>query len=533
MQEARLTTATRLSAIGKTLLALIVGYPWVLLLWHLSVFWRVLQDYEYGWAVPPLLVLLLLRRRKRLQAAQPTNELLSLVGIALCVAALLPLRIILDANLDWRIGMWTLAAITIAITLLTVNVIGGKAWVKILAFPILFILTGVPWPGHIEIPVTTGLMRFGAFIATELLNLFGVVADQQGSVVETAAGLIGVDEACSGIKSLQTMVMIALFLSDFTPFRGLRRFWLVVFGAILAMVTNLIRIIVLAFIGTQGGSQAVDTWHDITGSLAFAAACLTLIILARFLPGMRSKPKSSGQPDGQSADTPSDQQIAARPIFRLVIAACVLWLVGTEVVRAWWFQSTLPIEGRRWTAIWPESGVNQQPVKVSDSIREQLQCDVGDAMSWTREPGTKWIGYFFEWKPGVRAYFARSQHAPEICLPATGRRLLQDLGYFDYKVGKIAVRIRHELFEDETGPINVFFIMDGSAVRNVDEQLKADSVTGRLRSVWHRSKEADRRSMELIGVGYTSPEVAEERAKEWFSEIITPEIERTNGVQGT
>src|SRR6516165_10060824 len=106
MQEARLTTATRLSAIEKTLLALIVGYAWVLLLWHLSVFSRVLKDYEYGWAVPPLLVLLLLRRRKRLQAAQPTNELLSLVGIALCVAALLPLRIILDANLDWRIGMW-------------------------------------------------------------------------------------------------------------------------------------------------------------------------------------------------------------------------------------------------------------------------------------------------------------------------------------------------------------------------------------------------------------------------------------------
>jgi exosortase/archaeosortase family protein len=329
------------------------------------------------------------------------------------------------------------------------------------------------------------------------------------------------------------MVMIALFLSDFTSFRGARRFWLVVLGAILAMVTNLIRIIVLAFIGTQGGSQAVDTWHDITGSLAFAAACLILIILARFLPGMRPKPKTSAQPASPSADTPSGQQIAARPIFRLVIAACVLWLVGTEVLRAWWFQSKLPIEGKRWTAIWPESGVNLQPVKVADSIRGQLQCDVGDAMSWTREPGTKWIGYFFEWKPGVRAYFARSQHAPEICLPATGRRLLQDLGYFDYKVGKIAVRIRHEVFEDETGPINVFFIMDGSAVRNVDEQLKADSVTGRLRSVWNRSKEADRRSMELIGVGYTSPEVAQEQAKEWFSEIITPEIERTTDVQGS
>src|SRR6516165_9753748 len=117
MQEARLTTATRLSAIEKTLLALIVGYAWVLLLWHLSVFWRVLQDYEYGWAVPPLLVILLLRRRKQLPAADPTHRSGSLAGIVLCVAALLPLRVILDGNLDWRIGMWVLAAITIAITL--------------------------------------------------------------------------------------------------------------------------------------------------------------------------------------------------------------------------------------------------------------------------------------------------------------------------------------------------------------------------------------------------------------------------------
>jgi hypothetical protein len=39
--------------------------------------------------------------------------------------------------------------------------------------------------------------------------------------------------------------------------------------------------------------------------------------------------------------------------------------------------------------------------------------------------------------------------------------------------------------------------------------------------------------MELIGVGYTSPEVDEERAKEWFSEIITPKIERIPDVQGS
>jgi len=47
-------------------LAVVLLYGWGLLLWHLSVFWRMLPDYAYGWAVPVLTLILLWRRRHAL-----------------------------------------------------------------------------------------------------------------------------------------------------------------------------------------------------------------------------------------------------------------------------------------------------------------------------------------------------------------------------------------------------------------------------------------------------------------------------------
>ncbi|MBW0001633.1 MAG: exosortase/archaeosortase family protein [Verrucomicrobia bacterium] len=499
------------------LLALVAGYAWVLLLWHLSAFWRVLEDYEYGWAVP-VLVLALLWRRRHLPAPEPKTSVTAFAGVFLGTLLLLPLRIILDANLDWRPAVWALAAVVITVTLCAIYLAGGKPWLAALAFPALFVLTGVPWLGRLELPITSGLMRFGAFVATELLNLIGVAACQRGSVVETAAGLIGVDEACSGIKSLQTMVAVGLFLSDFTAWRGPRRFLIVLIGAVLATAANLGRLVLLAWVGSQGGSGGVERWHDPAGAVAFAAACLALVAIVRKLPAAPPAPPPAVHPRPAIA--------ASRPSWAFPgLVLCVLWLGGAELVRLYWFQPRQVSAGARWTAVWPEpfNGAGLKVLRVSDAVRNQLQCDTGKAVRWSDRPGTEWIGYFFEWRPGLHAYFARSQHSPEICLPATGRRLHKDLGFFDIKAPGHLIQVHHLLFEDDSGPLNVFFIVDGSAVRDNVEQRQAGSVTGRLRSVWERHKEADRRSLELIAAGYLTPQSAREEAQRWLTQIIRPE----------
>ncbi|HEY0792700.1 MAG TPA: exosortase/archaeosortase family protein [Chthoniobacterales bacterium] len=495
-------------------LAVVLLYGWSLFLWHLSVFWRMLPDYAYGWAVPVLTLILLGRRRHALGPPAGLLDPQTALATAFLTLLYLPLRIVLDANLDWRPAAWVLAALVVVQTLLLVHLVGGPRWSRWLAFPLLFTLTGVPWLGRLEIPITTGLMHFGAFVATEVLNALGVAADQRGNVIETTAGFIGVDEACSGIKSLQTMVMIGFFLSDFTSWRGWRRVLVVLAGGALATTANLLRILVLALVGSRNGQAGIEGWHDVTGTLAFAAACAGLLFLVRQLPAARPAVVSPGAP----RSTP-------RPVRPSVIgcgAFAAVFLAGTEVVRWHWFREAAPVASSAWTVTWPDH-LEARVVHVSSAVRQQLQCDQGDAMAWSNEPGTRWIGYYFTWNPGLQAYFARSQHAPEICLPATGRRLTADAGYFDFPAPVKVLRVRHLVFDDEAGPLNVFFIVDGSAVRDTDQQLHSDTWRVRLGNVMAHKKEADRRSLELIAAGYAVPEEAAEAAKRWLRTLIQPE----------
>jgi hypothetical protein len=50
--------------------------------------------------------------------------------------------------------------------------------------------------------------------AVEVLGWVGVPAAEQGNLIEIAAGTVNVNEACSGVRSLQSSFMAALFLGE-------------------------------------------------------------------------------------------------------------------------------------------------------------------------------------------------------------------------------------------------------------------------------------------------------------------------------
>ena len=51
-----------------------------------------------------------------------------------------------------------------------------------------------------------------AAIAAETMTLFGVPAQLEGNLIRVSSGLVGVNEACSGVRSLQTSLMIGLLV---------------------------------------------------------------------------------------------------------------------------------------------------------------------------------------------------------------------------------------------------------------------------------------------------------------------------------
>src|SRR5207253_10116771 len=140
------------------------------------------------------------------------------------------------------------------------------------AFPIVFFLVAVPWPMHLEQVVVQNLMRAVTGINVALLNVVGIPALQLGNAIEVGAGLIGIEEACSGVRSLQATLMVSLFLGELYAFTASRRLILIVIGALLAFVCNVVRTAILVWAGATSGSKSIEAWHDPAG-LTILMAC--------------------------------------------------------------------------------------------------------------------------------------------------------------------------------------------------------------------------------------------------------------------
>lgn len=93
----------------------------------------------------------------------------------------------------------------------------------------------VPWPSVLEDPLIQGLTRADAGATAELIGWFGVPAMAHGNVIEVATGQVGIEDACSGIRSFQATLMIALFLGEFYSLCAWRRVIFVVAGFALSM----------------------------------------------------------------------------------------------------------------------------------------------------------------------------------------------------------------------------------------------------------------------------------------------------------
>ena len=234
-------------ALGLTVLFLAV--LWVVLCRELSGEWSVNEQYNFGWFVPFFaLYLCWLRwqdappapevRSQKSEVSLPRRSLArrrvvggqKLVALAIGIIALLlllPVRLFEIANPEWRLLAWVHAASVVTLTLLLIWWTGGSRWVRHFAFPVAFIFVAVPWPTAVEVPIIQGLMRIVARVAAETAMLLGIPAQVEGNLIRVSTGLVGVNEACSGIRSLQTSLMIGLLFGEMKRFSISRRVALV------------------------------------------------------------------------------------------------------------------------------------------------------------------------------------------------------------------------------------------------------------------------------------------------------------------
>jgi exosortase len=481
-------------------------------LYNVAPYWEVNPQYAYGWLVP-VLAALLFHRRWALRPA-PGAASWRPAKVLLCVVALafLPTWLVVQPSPDWRLVTWALALQLVGALLLLLYFFGGRAWVRHFAFPILFLASAVPWPFYPEWIIVQNLMQAVAATTVEILQWFNIAALQHGNLIEVRTGMLGVDEACSGIRSLQGTLMAALFLGEYYWLRTSRRIWLVIAGVLLALLCNVGRALLIAVVAARDGLEAVGRWHDPAGYTILTLCLVGVAVIAQFCGPAEIPPKPVFRNP-------------VNPLPRGVFTAVALWLLLSVAATEAWYRLHEGDEKLRWSLHWPETraGFTDQP--VPQAARDLLLYDEGRAASWQQPDGSQWSGFFFRWNSGsARSRVVPRSHRPDICLPAAGYTLEEDFGTRVVQSHGINIPFRSFRFRKDNEDVWVFSCVwqDRAKSAWTDNTEKEWTRMAGIDFVLRGERNLSQQVLEMTMVGYDSLAAAEEALRRELAEMVVP-----------
>lgn len=382
-------------SVAGALLALLAGV-WI---WELRGEWSANPQYLHGWGVPFLGAYLFW---KRWEMATPPGGGRRVGGLLVLAGTILwgVTTWIKGANPDWRLLHSGLTIGLFAICLGWLALAGGWRWSRQFLFPLLFLFTAVPWPTFAENALLTGLQSWVTTGSVELLQWLGVEAYRTGSVIHLESARLGVEEACSGMRSLQTALMLGLFAGELWNYRLRGRIMLLLGAIAVALLLNLLRTFALSYQATTNLALA-ESWHDPAGWIVLgllAAVVLSAGWWWRQVPGLGELESNKGR---------------VWPVSWL--GGAVACLIAVQVFTFAWYRQAVPTA--EWVNLWPGS-VASTP--MPDRVAQVLKAARTKEASVWMPNGTHWAFYEVRWEPGSPGAPQAKYHTPEICLPAIG-----------------------------------------------------------------------------------------------------------------
>lgn len=280
---------------------------WLAFAWLISKaqwFWTHKPDLQFGWIVLMLVAFLLWDNwAKRPEAVFKARWPLIVCGLIGC-GLLFLVQIYQAAYGMMPALMMALGAAVYAVAAANIHYVYGWKGLRYFAFPLLFFLIAMPMPTFLQGPIVNGLQHKVASVNVEVLNILGIPARRLGSVIQLPNGTVGVDEACSGIRSLQSTVMATLFIGYLTLKSRALQVALFVCGVGLAIFGNLIRSLYLSLTANAKGVQAIDQVHDSAGwsILIFTAAGVVILswLFAKYEKWAREERKKGIGANGET-----------------------------------------------------------------------------------------------------------------------------------------------------------------------------------------------------------------------------------------
>lgn len=289
--------------------------------WDQSHWWRIKEDYSFGWLVPLFVIFVVKDRWPQIVAATGRCAAAGSPRAAgwqkwllwLAIGGMLTFGVLMFLlGAFYRAGAGTSQPGTLALTMGSVAILlallflnapepvqapgkagvgrGGlfsDARVKLTAlflFPVLVWLISAPLVSAVETQINLALLRQVVSVVAFVFEVLGLPIEQRGNVLTLPTGNVGVEDACSGIRSLTGCLFAGSFLAAVFLDRPWKKILLVAAAMFGAFVMNLGRSLFLTAWAYNHGPDAIEgTVHDVAGYAVLGGTVVGLLVLVWLL----------------------------------------------------------------------------------------------------------------------------------------------------------------------------------------------------------------------------------------------------------
>jgi exosortase len=262
-------------------LFLLVAWLYSSILWRLAKQWINDPNFSHGIFVPVFALFVLWQKRKEISEVVRAP---SWTGLPVLVCALVTLVLgVMGAEL-----FFSRASLLLLIAGLTILFLGWPFF-RLVSFPWAFLILMIPIPEILFQKVTFPLQILASKVAAALLPLAGVPVLREGNIITLPSMPLEVAEACSGIRSLLSLLTLAIIYGYLLDDRKWMRILLAVSAIPIAVVANSLRIVGTGLLVQYWDPEKAEGFfHTFSGWLIFVVSLVMLFTLHSLI-GRRAK----------------------------------------------------------------------------------------------------------------------------------------------------------------------------------------------------------------------------------------------------
>ncbi|WP_028319645.1 exosortase C-terminal domain/associated protein EpsI [Desulfobulbus elongatus] len=330
--------------------------------------------------------------------------------------------------------------------------------IRKLWFELLILAFIVPFPPFILRSLTFNLKMLASTLSVHMLRVLDVSVLQNGNIIDLGVRQFQVVDACSGLRYVLAMFLLALLIGHFYSRDLVRRAILLMFVLPVAVLVNSFRIFITAVFSINGYPELADNFfHDFAGFALFLCAAVILWFVTSLLNTIGP---TLTVPQIWSTRAKDDR---GRAPNRAIVFLCCLLLLGGG-----WIAHKLPS-----THIIPErQSFLDFPLEIGgwEGTREHIPDDIL-AELWSDD----YVKMTFSHpdRPGQQIhllipYYAyqgtlHAAHAPQSCILGSGWALSGSQDRTVAVADKEHITVRTMLFQKEKTNLvaNYFFLGRG------------------------------------------------------------------------